>query len=65
VLSDVPPLLVEFPAESWGKCRRKICRYIGQLGNGLCANHYDKTISRGRSRRPMLDKDKARLKKYQ
>ena len=36
------------PKETWGKCQGHRCPYVGELGNGLCMEHWDNFPSRRR-----------------
>jgi len=35
---------VKLPVESWGVCRARRCEAIGDLADGLCILHWDRTF---------------------
>jgi len=38
--------IVVMPEISWGLCRRRRCGISSDLADGLCVDHWDRTISR-------------------
>jgi len=38
---------VPIPVETYGECTRLGCAYTGVLGNGLCADCWDRSSSNG------------------